>query len=98
VVVRCRNGRSSGATSSANWLIVLKDPFCEPAIRLIVSSMSVPPRSFTPPWSTSRQRSSPSLTQEHWIELIAPCSRIRDTACTARFSRRVGPGRASPAR
>ena len=26
--------------------------------------------------------------------LIAPCSSSLDTACTARFSRRVGPGRA----
>ena len=96
--MRCRSGRSSGATSAANWLIVLYEPFCDPAIRLIVSSISVPPRSFTPPCSTVRHRSSPSLTQEHWIEPIAPCSMIRDSACTARFSRRVGPGRASPAR
>ena len=78
--------------------MVLNEPFCDPAIRLMVSSISVPPRSFTPPSSTSRHRSAPSLTQEHWMLLIAPCSMIRDTACTARFSRRVGPGRASPAR
>ena len=32
---------------------VLAEPCCEPAIRLIVSSISVPPRSLTPPVSTS---------------------------------------------
>ena len=87
-----------GATISASWLIVLYDPFCEPAIRLIVSSISVPPRSLTPPCRTSRHKPSGSFTHEHWMLPMAPCSSSRDTACTARFSRRVGPGLASPAR
>src|SRR5579872_4443628 len=70
-----------------SWLMVLYEPWSAPAIRLMVSSIKVPPRSLAPPCSTSRHRSSPSLTQEHWIESIAPCSSSRDTACTARFSR-----------
>ena len=79
-------------------LIVLNEPLSAPAILLIVSSISVPPRSLTPPFSTSRHSSSPSLTHEHWIEPIAPCSMILDIACTARFSRLVTPGLARPAR
>jgi hypothetical protein len=98
VVVRCRIGRPSGATIARSPLIVLYEPWSAPAIRLIVSSISVPPRSLTPPRSTSRHPSSPSLTQEHWIESIAPCSSSLATACTARFSRLVGPGLARPAR
>src|SRR5579859_7422440 len=80
VVVRWRSRLPIGATIWASWLIVLNEPFCDPAIRLIVSSMSVPPRSLTPPTSTSRHRSSPSLTHEHWIEPIAPCSISRASA------------------
>ena len=67
-------------------------------MRLIVSSIRVPPMSLAPPRSTSRQSSPLSFTQEHWMLLMAPCSISRDSAWTARFSRRVGPGRASPAR
>ncbi len=96
--MRCRIGLPAGATIAVSSLMVLNEPFCDPAIRLIVSSISVPPRSLTPPASITRQASSPSLTQEHWMLPIAPCSSSRDTACTARFSRSVGPGRARPAR
>ena len=91
-------GRPSGATIARSPLIVLYEPWSAPAIRLIVSSISVPPRSLAPPRSTSRHPSSPSLTQEHWIESIDPCSSSLATACTARFSRLVGPGLARPAR
>ena len=45
-----------------------------------------------------RVPSVPSLTQLVWMLGIRPCRRIRATACTARLSRRVGPGRATPAR
>ena len=70
-----------------------------PAIRLIVSSISVPPRSLTPPCSTSRHSVVAELDPgalDRCRSRRAACS--RDTACTARFSRRVGPGRARPAR
>ena len=33
-----------------------------------------------------------------WMLSIRPCNSSRATACTARFSRFVGPGRATPAR
>ena len=87
-------GRAPGAGGELlqRSMIVLNEPFSEPAIRLIVSSISVPPRSLTPPWSTCVHSSSSSLTHEHWMLGIAPCSRIRARACTARFSRFVGPG------
>ncbi len=79
--------------------MVLYDPFSDPAIREMVSSISVPPRSLAPPASTCAAQARPaSFTQEHWMLWIAPCSSSRATAWTARFSSAVGPGRAMPAR
>ena len=60
--------------------MVLMDPFSLPAIRLIVSSISVPPRSLAPPWSTAVVPASASLTQEVWMLEIWPCSSSRATA------------------
>src|SRR5205814_445866 len=62
VVERCRAGRPAAAAICSSPLIALNDPFSDPAIRLMVSSISVPPRSLTPPRSTSEHSSSPSLT------------------------------------
>ena len=81
-----------------NCSSVRAEPLSEPAIREMVSSISVPPRSLQPPWSIATVPSSPSFTQEHWMLSIRPCSSSRDMACTTRFSRQVGPGRAMPAR
>ncbi len=97
-MTRWRSGRPVGSTIAAISVMVLYDPFSDPAMRLIVSSISVPPRSFTPPVSTALHNSSWSFTHEHWMLSIAPCSMIRASACTARFSLGVGPGRAMPAR
>ncbi len=83
------------STSSAT---VLADPCSLPAIREIVSSISVPPTSLAPALSIARVPSTPSLTQLVWMLGIEPCSMIRPIACTARLSRSVGPGRATPAR
>src|SRR5256885_3184063 len=47
--------------------IDLRLPCLEPAIRLMVSSINVPPMSFTPPFSTATQPSTPSFTHEHWM-------------------------------
>src|SRR5690349_3447488 len=44
-VVRCRRGLPSGAIRAAIWLMVLYEPFWDPAILLIVSSIRVPPMS-----------------------------------------------------
>ena len=77
---------------------VRAEPCSDPAIREMVSSISVPPRSLQPPLSIASVPSSPSFTQEHWMLAIRPCSSSRAIACTARFSRQVGPGRAMPAR
>jgi hypothetical protein len=78
--------------------MVFSEPFSLPAIRLMVSSMSVPPRSLAPPWSTALVPASASFTPEVWMLWIRPCSSSRATAWIARFSRTVGPGRATPAR
>ena len=56
------------------------------------------PGRWQPPWSIATVPSSPSFTQEHWMLSIRPSSSSRDMACTTRFSRHVGPGRAMPAR
>lgn len=70
----------------------------EPAIREIVSSIRVPPRSLAPPCSIACVPATPSLTQLVWMLSIRPCSMIRASACAARLSRNVGPGRDAPAR
>ena len=98
VVVRSRTGRPMPAPISTSSATVLAEPCSEPAIREMVSSISVPPTSLAPARSIARVPSTPSLTQEVWMLRIRPCSRIRAIACTARLSRRVGPGRATPAR
>jgi hypothetical protein len=64
----------------------------------MVSSISVPPRSFAPARSIAWVPSTPSFTHEVWMLSIRPCSMIRAIAWTARLSRIVGPGRATPAR
>ena len=73
---------------------LLREPCSEPAIRLMVSSISVPPRSSHPPRSSVRVPSAPSFTHEHWTWSMAPCSSSRAIACTARSSRarRAGAG------
>ena len=86
---------SAIATSSSTDFA---DPFSEPAILEMVSSIRVPPRSLAPPLSITWVRSTPSFTQLVWMLEILPCNMIRASACTARLSRCVGPGRAPPAR
>ena len=76
----------------------MADPFSAPAIREMVSSIRVPPRSFAPDCSIVRVPATPSLTQLVCTLSIAPCSMIRASAWTATFSSRVGPGRDAPAR
>ena len=46
-------GRPMAAAMASSWAIVFRGPFSLPAIRLMVSSISVPPRSLAPPWSTA---------------------------------------------
>ena len=55
---------SAIATSSSTDLA---EPNSEPAIREMVSSINVPPRSFAPPLSITWVRSTPSLTQLVWM-------------------------------
>ena len=98
MVLRWRTGRPAAVAIAASSVTVRAEPFSDPAIRLIVSSISVPPMSSAPPRRISAESSSPSFTHEHWTWSIRPCRASRANACTARLSRMVGPGRAMPAR
>ena len=52
VVVRWRAGRPASAAMASSSATSLREPCVEPAIRQMVSSIRVPPRSLTPPCST----------------------------------------------
>ena len=67
VVVRWRAGLPMPAAISTSSATVFADPYSLPAIREIVSSISVPPRSLAPPLSITWVRSTPSLTQLVWM-------------------------------
>ena len=54
------------AIATNSWT-VLAEPFSEPAIREMVSSINVPPRSLAPPLNITWVRSTPSLTQLVWM-------------------------------
>jgi hypothetical protein len=70
------------ASSSA---LVFSEPFSLPAIRLIVSSISVPPRSLAPPCSTAFVPASASFTHDVWTLVSARAAAARAPACPARF-------------
>ena len=91
-------GTGVGAAIAVSSSTVRAEPFSDPAMRLIVSSISVPPMSSAPPCRICAASSSPSFTHEHWTWSMRPCRASRANACTARLSRVVGPGRAIPAR
>ncbi len=97
-VVRGLAGRPAASATAIRSLTDLYDPYDEPAMREIVSSMRVPPRSLAPERSISAAPSVPSLTQLVWMLGMCGCRRSRAIAVTARLSRKVGPGRAMPAR
>jgi hypothetical protein len=83
---------------SCSSATVFAEPCIDPAIREIVSSISVPPRSLAPERSIARVPSTPSFTHDVCTLRIRPCSSSRARAWTAMLSRAVGPGRAMPAR
>ncbi len=91
-------GRPAACATAIRSLTDLYEPYDEPAIREMVSSMSVPPRSLAPERSISAAPSVPSFTQLVWMLGMCGCSSSRAMAVTARLSRMVGPGRAIPAR
>jgi hypothetical protein len=70
------------ASSSA---MVFSEPFSLPAIRLIVYSISVPPRSLAPPCSTAFVPAAASFTQDVWTLGSARAAAARAPACPAGF-------------
>ena len=94
VVVRSRTGRPMPAAISVSSATVLAEPCSEPAIREIVSSISVPPRSSAPACSIARVPSAPSLTQVVWMWSIAAVQHDPGEGVDGQVvaQRRAGPG------
>src|ERR671919_2768741 len=64
VVVRCTGTRPSALIASMNSCGSFRMPCSEPAMREIVSSINVPPKSFAPPRRITSLASMPSFTHE----------------------------------
>src|SRR2546423_6601526 len=87
-VSRCTAGRPAARAAPTRSSTVSIVPWYEPAIRLIDSSISVPPRSFTPQRSASTAASSPIFTHDACTFGIERPSASRNTAVCFRFSSR----------